>query len=58
MCISWLLLIMLLSMHGSTMKLKYKVKTRQDVRVCTDFICFVIGSGVDFVNTEMILKIL
>ena len=24
MCISWLLLIMLLSMHGSTMKLNYE----------------------------------
>jgi hypothetical protein len=46
-----------LGLVGSTI-LKYKVKTRQDVRVRTDFICFVVGSGIDFVNTAMSFKIL
>ena len=38
--------------------LKYKIKTRLDVTVCTQFIWFIIGSGVDFVRAAMNLKIL
>jgi hypothetical protein len=43
---------------GGSIILKYKIKTRQDVRVCTQFIWFIVGSGVDFVSTAMNLKIL
>jgi len=46
MCISWLQLIMLLSMHGSTMKLIYSwfiERFVQDLRFCNGFNNFVFG---------------
>jgi hypothetical protein len=43
---------------GGSILLKYKETTGQNVRVCTNFIYFIIGSGIDFVNAAVNLKIL
>ena len=36
MCISWLLLIMLLSMHGSTMKISFKLVDKEILRIVSN----------------------